>query len=155
MRTGNSPRILIVEADADIRDACAGAAERLGCFVYSTAYIDDFESVMAQFQPSLVVLDINMLSRGGAELLNFIVDTQSDARLLLLAGKDRRLYESAKMLAASLGVQGARVMRKAPSRLDMLQVFQRHIRAQIGDGVHAPVRVCRPGIPGAERPSLY
>lgn len=131
MKTGKNNRILIVEAEADVRDACAGAAERLGCVVYSTAYIDDFEIVMEQLEPAMVVLDLNMLSRGGADLLNHLVDSQSDARVLLLSASDQRIYESATMLAASLGLDGIRVMRRTPSQLDLIQVFQRHLRAQL------------------------
>ena len=70
---------MIVEADAEVRDACAAAAERMGCSVYSTAYIDDFEVVMQQLAPTVIVLDLNMLGRGGADLLNHLVDTGSRA----------------------------------------------------------------------------
>jgi DNA-binding NtrC family response regulator len=121
-------RVLIVEADATVRDACALAADRLGCVAYSTAYIDDFKVVLEQLQPSLIVLDLNMLGRGGADLLNYLVDSRSDARVLLLSGMNQRVRTAAQILASSLGLSGVSVLQKPEHHKDLEQALQRSIR---------------------------
>ncbi|MEM1173668.1 MAG: response regulator [Pseudomonadota bacterium] len=135
-------RILIVEADAAVRDACAAAAERLGCSVYSTAYIDDFEVVMAQLLPTVIVLDLNMLGRGGADLLNHLVDTDSDARVLLLAAPSERVVDAARTLAASIGLDTIRILRKPGNRLDLETQVQTKITTMLRD--ERPVVTLRP-----------
>ncbi len=125
---------MIVEADAEVRDACAAAAERMGCSVYSTAYIDDFEVVMQQLAPTVIVLDLNMLGRGGADLLNHLVDTGSRARVLLLSGSSARVAGAATTLATSLGLDTVTVMRKPDNRLDLERRIQQRITRMLRDG---------------------
>ena len=122
---------MIVEADAAVRDACARAADRLGCVAYSTAYIDDFQVVLDQLHPSLIVLDLNMLGRGGADLLNHLVDSQSGARVLLLSGKNQRVRTAAQILASSIGLSGVCVLQKPEAQADLEQALQRSIREAI------------------------
>ena len=141
MITSNS-RVLIVEADAAVRDACAAAAERIGCSVYSTAYIDDFEIVMSQLLPSVIVLDLNMLGRGGADLLNHLVDTDSSAKVLLLAAPSERVVDAARTLAASIGLDTVRILKKPGNRLDLEKQVQSKVTTLLRD--EHPVVPLRP-----------
>ena len=141
MITSNS-RVLIVEADAAVRDACAAAAERIGCSVYSTAYIDDFEIVMSQLLPSVIVLDLNMLGRGGSDLLNHLVETGSSAKVLLLAAPSERVVDAARTLAASVGLDTVRILKKPGNRLDLENQVQSKVTTLLRD--EHPVVPLRP-----------
>lgn len=122
-------RVLIVEADASVRDSCVSAVESLNLPVYSTAYIDDFEIVLAQLKPTLIVLDLNMLSRGGSDLLDFLVDSQSTTSVLLLSGSDQRVESAAKVLAVSVGLANVAVMKRPTDNLQLQCRLKRRLSA--------------------------
>jgi len=137
-------RVLIVEADAGVRDACALAADRLGCAAYSTAYIDDFRVVLDQLSPSLIILDLNMLGRGGSELLNHLVASRSAAKVLLLSGTNQRVRTAAQILASSLGLTGVSVMQKPDGRGELDAALSERIKSLLHTSLPSTAAIPKP-----------
>ena len=147
MITSNK-RVLVVEADAAVRDSSAAAIERLGYRAYSTAYIDDFETIMNHLSPAVLILDLNMLARGGADLLNFLVDTRSQCKVLLLCTARQRVAKAARVLAASIGLESVYVLKKPSNHLDLQRFIQQRLSLMLDD-------VVAEAMPAYRRSSLF
>ncbi|HMA15928.1 MAG TPA: response regulator, partial [Kiloniellaceae bacterium] len=73
-------------------------AEDLGYEVHFTARADHFGRLYRDVRPDVVILDLVMPGTDGIELLRFLAEERSPARILLMSGFDPRMRETAKLL---------------------------------------------------------
>ena len=62
-------RLLIIDDEAGICDFVSGVAEKLGYEVRATGDPNKFLSLLGDFKPSILILDLNMPEVDGIELL--------------------------------------------------------------------------------------
>ena len=97
-------RLLIFASDALVRDACAKIADSLDYVLYSSAYIDNFESVVRHFKPTRLVIDVGLLNTGDMEVLGLAAADLPNVKILFLAAEDASFPKSAEALAQSMGL---------------------------------------------------
>lgn len=97
-------RLLILEGDPDVRDTCAKFADKLNFDLYSTAYIDDIESVIRQFEPSGIVIDVGLFDGDGVELNDLVTKIAPPLKVLFLGGDNGHCVETAENLARTVGL---------------------------------------------------
>lgn len=113
------PRLLLVDDDSAVGRFLAHAAEECGCEAHVTLTADSFRSEYRATRPDIVLLDLALPGSDGVELLRFLAEEQSQARIVLISGFDTRVLESAMRLGAAMGLAMAPPLHK-PVRLDQL-----------------------------------
>jgi len=118
-------RLLIFERDARVRDACAKLADSLRCDLYSTAYIDNFEAIVRNFQPTGIVIDVGLFEHHGVELLQHIAVDVPGVSVLFLVGDDPRFAASAESFAWSVGLYVEGILQRPVSTTLLEQSLRR------------------------------
>lgn len=113
------PRLLLVDDDAAVGRFLAHAAEECGCEAHVTHTAEGFRSEYRATRPDIVLLDLALPGSDGVELLRFLAEDQSRARVLLVSGFDARVLEAAMRLGAAMGLAVGPPLHK-PVRLDQL-----------------------------------
>ena len=112
--------VLIVDDDPKITRLIDRVASTIG---FDTRIVNDstqFETKYRAFEPSVVLLDLDMPGRDGIELLRFLSDLQSKTTAILISGVDSRAIGASKRLGESLGLNMAGVFEK-PFEVDDLR----------------------------------
>ncbi len=132
----NHNRLLVLDDEPGICEFVGEVAEGLGFEVSLTTQAEEFRRRVAGFEPSVVVLDLQMPEADGIEQLRFLGETGCDAKVLLVSGMDTRVLSTAEHLGRSLGVDMLGSQQK-PLMLDVLEatleralVSQRTITAE-------------------------
>jgi DNA-binding response OmpR family regulator len=112
-------RLLLVDDDLAVARFLAHAAEQCGCDATVTVSAESFQSEYRATRPDIVLLDLALPGSDGVELLRFLAEEQSRARILLISGFDTRVLEAAMRLGAAMGLTMAPPLHK-PVRLEPL-----------------------------------
>lgn len=97
-------RLLTIDDDPDICEYIGEVAEGLGFEVRTTSDPDEFREHAISFEPSVVVLDLQMPRVDGVELLRFLGDNRINAQVLVVSGMDTKVLATAEELGASRGI---------------------------------------------------
>jgi DNA-binding response OmpR family regulator len=112
-------RLLLVDDELEIARYLAHAAEECGFEAIITVTADNFRSQYRALRPDIVMLDLALPGSDGVELLRFLAEEKSAARILLVSGFDERVLEAAMRLGAAMGLRMATPLLK-PVRLHQL-----------------------------------
>lgn len=115
----NRRRLLLVDDELSIARFLAHGAEECGYEAIITVTSDSFRSQYRTLVPDVVVMDLALPGTDGVELLRFLAEENSRARILLVSGFDGRVLEAAMRLGAAMGLDMAPPLQK-PVRLDQL-----------------------------------
>ncbi len=107
-----SNRLLIIDDEAAICDFVSGVAERLGYQVRATGDPDEFLSLLGDFRPSTLILDLNMPEIDGIELLRILGADHYQGAVLLISGVDPKVLAAAEKSGTSHGLNMLGVLEK-------------------------------------------
>lgn len=91
-------QLLMCDDEPDVGTFVRRIAEDLGYEVHFTARADHFSRLYRDVRPDVVILDLVMPGTDGIELLRFLAEERSPARILLMSGFDPRMREAARLL---------------------------------------------------------
>ena len=91
-------QLLMCDDEPDVGAFVRRIAEELGYEVHFTARADHFGRLYRDVRPDVVILDLVMPGTDGIELLRFLAEERSPARILLMSGFDPRMREAARLL---------------------------------------------------------
>ncbi len=109
-------RLLIIDDEVSLAKVVAKGGKLSG---YETAYTDDHEEflrLLTKWEPSVVVVDLQMPNKDGIELLRIMAENRCTAKIIVCSGIDTRTLETARRLGNELGLNMAGVLAK-PVRL--------------------------------------
>jgi len=111
--------ILVIDDDADVGEFIFTAAQLMNFRCTATTNAVEF---MAALNPevTLVMVDLMMPDMDGVELLRWLGQQHCKAAILLMSGLDKRVLETAEVLAKSLGLAVVGRLQK-PFRLTELE----------------------------------
>lgn len=118
------PRLLLIDDELAVARFIAHAAEECGYEAFITVTAESFRSQYRACDPDVVVLDLALPRSDGVELLRFLAEEKSEARILPVSGFDERVLEAAVRLGTALGLDMAEPLRK-PVRLNQLMAAMR------------------------------
>lgn len=118
-------RLLVVDDELDIAEFIRDVAIDVGFDAIATHRANDFEQLYSD-DIDVVVLDLVMPQRDGVELLRFMANRYSPAKIILISGYDTGVLHSAQKLAAEQGLDVVETLSK-PILYDELEALLRLI----------------------------
>ncbi|MGE0115987.1 MAG: EAL domain-containing protein [Steroidobacteraceae bacterium] len=114
--------LLVVDDDPELLALIAEIGKRSGYSVVTADSGGAFRQAVAQDQPDLVILDLQMADMDGVEGLRHLAATASKADVLLLSGMDSKVLGTARQFGLSLGLRMLDALQK-PVRMRELEAY--------------------------------
>lgn len=118
-------RLLVIDDMVDICTLVAGVAERCGYDVKTTADPAEFRDIYRTFRPDVIVLDLAIPGSDGIDLLHFLVEERSAAKILIMSGFPAGVQEAAKRLGEVRGLDMAGTLPKPLRAADLRTILTR------------------------------
>lgn len=109
-------RCLVIDDHPEIAQLIRRVAEGSGFEVCVTTDAEAFKAEYDRIEPALLLLDLQMPGMDGIELLRFLADRSSRARIAIISGVDRRVLDAAHRLGKARGLSIIGTLQK-PMRL--------------------------------------
>lgn len=110
--TSTTNRLLMIDDEPAICEFVGTVAEGLGFEVQATGDADKFRVLVRDFEPTALILDLNMPGADGIELLRFLAEEQCQAHILVISGEDSRVLAAAQRLGTTQGLQMSGTLQK-------------------------------------------
>ncbi|MFQ6005365.1 MAG: EAL domain-containing protein [Woeseia sp.] len=117
-------RLLIIDDEAAICDFISTVAEKIGYEVRATDDPDEFLSLLDEFRPSTLIIDLNMPKVDGIELLGILGAKQYQGAIMVISGAEARVLAAAKKSGTSHGLKMLGVVQKPISLSDLRDTLQ-------------------------------
>lgn len=105
-------RMLVIDDEEDICEIIAELGERRGLEVKTISNPENVSSVLSEFKPDFIMLDLMMPGTDGVELLRLLAEHVKSAKLCLISGSDARVLNSARRLGSAHGLDVIAAMEK-------------------------------------------
>jgi CheY-like chemotaxis protein len=102
--TGSARRLLLIDDEPQMRSFLSRIAQGCGYEVRNTDDAAGFKEAYASWAPDIVILDLVMPQVDGIELLRFLAERRSKARILIISGFDPKVLDAAHRLGAAHGL---------------------------------------------------
>jgi len=122
MTEQNPNRLLVIDDEEGICEFVAEVATDLGFAARLTTRVEDFRTEFKAFNPTIVVMDLQMPDIDGVELLRELAAQESEAQIVLISGMDSRVLSTAEHLGKSLGLKMLGILCK-PIMLEDLEAL--------------------------------
>ena len=122
-----SNRILIVDDEPDIGRLIASVASRCGYEAHATIDAEVFRERIQTWNPSHIVIDLNMPAVDGVELIRYLAEEGCKAHVMIASGFDSKVIDSVRQLGIERGLSISGTLQK-PIRVDTLQAMLEQLR---------------------------
>jgi EAL domain-containing protein (putative c-di-GMP-specific phosphodiesterase class I)/CheY-like chemotaxis protein len=140
----NCNRLLIIDDDLSLCETMALVGQRMG---YETKYITtplDAASLLSEWQPTVIITDLQMPQHDGIKLLNQLSALRVTAKIIVVSGTESKIMETAHAIGIQGGLNVIASIRK-PFRAEELRnalqsswrrppINEREIEEAINDG---------------------
>jgi EAL domain-containing protein (putative c-di-GMP-specific phosphodiesterase class I)/CheY-like chemotaxis protein len=116
----STSRLLIIDDNADLAAFVAKVARSCDYEVSVTSHAQEFCDLHQSWQPSHVLMDLEMPGTDGVELLRYLASEKSQAIVLLMSGHSLKVLESARRVAVERGLSVGPMISK-PVRVAVLR----------------------------------
>jgi EAL domain-containing protein (putative c-di-GMP-specific phosphodiesterase class I)/ActR/RegA family two-component response regulator len=103
---------LNIDDDPQFRTYVRRVGEAAGFETVVTGDPEVFRARLRSWDPSVILVDLNMPEVDGIEILRDVAKAKSGARVIIASGVDARILEAAQLMAAECGLAIAGVLRK-------------------------------------------
>lgn len=107
-----SNRLLIIDDEDGICDFISNAAKRIGYEARATGDPNEFLSLLDDFRPNTLIMDLNMPAVDGIELLGILGTKQYQGAIMVISGAESRVLAAAQKSGVSHGLNMLGVLQK-------------------------------------------
>jgi EAL domain-containing protein (putative c-di-GMP-specific phosphodiesterase class I) len=118
-------RLLIIDDDGGFRNYVRRVGEAAGFETLATGDATVFMNSVRTWNPSVIVMDLNMPGADGIELLRGLGDARVRARVLIASGVDTKVLDTARRLATERGLTIAGTLSKPIRAQDLKDTLER------------------------------
>jgi CheY-like chemotaxis protein len=97
-------RLLMIDDEPDIGELVRKVAEGVGYDMQFVTQANSFKASYRSFKPDVVILDLSMPGTDGIELMEFLAEEKSRARVVILSGFDVRVRDGICRLGEDRGL---------------------------------------------------
>ena len=119
--------VLAVDDEVDFLELIVQIGEGVGCDVITADSAEAFREQLAQRQPALILLDLQMPGMDGVEALRYLGRVGTGAGILLASGMDQRVLASARQLGDQLGLKMLGTLQKPAMLEDIEALLAKHM----------------------------
>jgi DNA-binding response OmpR family regulator len=112
-------RLLVVDDRPELGEVVRRAAESIGYEVKVTVHANEFMRVFEEFDPTVVVLDIVMPDIDGIELVKWLYERGTDAKVFVTTAFNSHYAQMAEALGEAKGLDVSFI--KKPFRITELR----------------------------------
>lgn len=123
-------RVLIVDDDPRICSFVSRVAKTKGYEACAIERPEQFADSYFNFDPSLIMLDLQMGKQDGIEILRFLASHQVKIPIVLMSGVERSIIESASLFAKSMHLKIANACSKPFESELLTNIFNRYYKNQ-------------------------
>ena len=105
-------RMLIVDDEPEICDFLRDIASGLGYDVVTANDAEGFKRAFAEAAPDVILLDLTLPGTDGIELLKYMAEMGTRARILIVSGYDESIRRMAHTIGQAKGLDMAGVLAK-------------------------------------------
>ena len=98
-------RILLIDDDLAIGKSIKVVAESMSFEITVTSKSVDFEKALPTVDPEIIFLDLQLPDIDGVELLRFLAESNSTAKIIVMSGMDEKTIGTAKTLGKTHGLR--------------------------------------------------
>jgi len=128
-----APRLLIVDDEPEACDLLRNVALDVGYDVVATLRAEEFKVAFAGSDADVIVLDLTLPGTDGIELLNYLAEMGTRARILIVSGYDEGIRRMAYAIGAARGLDMVGVLPK-PVRIAELRGLLVQFKADVREG---------------------
>ena len=128
-----APRLLIVDDEPEACDLLRNVALDVGYDVVATLRAEEFKVAFAGSDADAIVLDLTLPGTDGIELLNYLAEMGTRARILIVSGYDEGIRRMAYAIGAARGLDMVGVLPK-PVRIAELRGLLVQFKADVREG---------------------
>src|SRR5690606_5806977 len=110
--SSQNPRLLVLDDDDSVTFTICAIAEGAGFTTRATTNAGDFFQQLGDWQPSHIILDLQMPDIDGIEVLRRLADAGNDSVITITSGLGTRVLEAAARVAGENGLRIAGVLAK-------------------------------------------
>ncbi len=107
-----APRLLIIDDEPAICDFLRSVAIDVGYDVVTANTADDFKAAFGAADADVILLDLTLPGTDGIELLKYMAEMGTRARILIVSGYDESIRRMAYTIGAARGLDMAGVLPK-------------------------------------------
>ena len=121
--TNSTPKLLILDDARSICFLIQSVAEGMGNDVIAINEPDVFESTYLEYNPDLIILDLQMPGMGGEEVLHILSKHHSKSAIVIASGLRKEIIDNAVKLGQSEGLNMVGVLSKPIDMDDLNDVL--------------------------------
>jgi EAL domain-containing protein (putative c-di-GMP-specific phosphodiesterase class I) len=121
-------KLLVIDDQVDLCEFISEAATVLGFEARAVTEPDAFRRAVQEFQPTVVVMDLQMPGADGIELLRFLGEHGSKAQVLVASGMDQRVLSTAEQIGRAQGLSMLGALQKPILLADLEATLRRCMR---------------------------
>ncbi len=110
--TSANKKLLVVDDEPDFCVFVSHVAKEMGCLVKTLTDSRRFRACYEAFDPDIVMLDMVMPEQDGFEVIDWLVEKKSGARVVLVTGYNPHYAKSAQIQAAARGLSEIKTFTK-------------------------------------------
>ena len=122
-------KLLVIDDQADLCEFISEAAAAMGFEACAVTEPEAFMRAVQDFQPTVVVLDLQMPGADGIELLRYLGERGSKAHVLVASGMDQRVLATAQQIGRSQGLNMLGALQKPIMLSDLETTLRRCLRS--------------------------
>lgn len=122
-------RLLVIDDQADLCEFISEAAATMGFEARAVTQPDAFRRAVQEFQPTVVVLDLQMPGADGIELLRYLGERGSKAQVLVASGMDQRVLATAQQIGRAQGLNMLGALQKPIMLADLEATLRQCLRS--------------------------
>jgi DNA-binding response OmpR family regulator len=124
-------KLLVIDDQPDLCEFISEAARGMGFETLAVTDPEAFRQAVEDFQPTVVVLDLQMPGADGIELLRYLGERGSRAQVLVASGMDQRVLATAQQLGRSQGLSMLGALQKPILLNDLEATLRQCMRNEV------------------------
>lgn len=127
-------RVLAIDDEPGITNFVRKAVESLGHEVIATCELAEFKHAVESWRPGVMIIDVNMPTCDGVELLRYLAEAGCGTPIYVLSGLDDITVDAVIRIGADRGLRMAGKLMKPLRLAELQEVLGRHLAAEGGPG---------------------